>query len=32
MRTRRYDNDKDGIADNDEEKVRMFAVARCYRA
>jgi hypothetical protein len=25
-------NDKDGIADNDEEKVKMFAVARCYRA
>jgi hypothetical protein len=29
MRARTYDSYKDGIADNDEEKVEMFAVARC---
>jgi hypothetical protein len=29
MRARTYGNYKDGIADNDEEKVEMFAVARC---
>ncbi len=29
MRTKTYNNDEDGTADNNEEKGEMLAVARC---